>query len=121
MLYITFDSNGKIIGRGSCQEHLFSLVSNTRRPGTYVLRYGVSNYRTQKVIFDDFDDNGQPINPRVVDKTPEEIKTEEIAEEAERKRAEIPHEKQQAHITNEQYQSLLIRLSKLENISKENT
>jgi len=67
---------------------------------------GKANAVTQKVEFDGFDDDGQPINPRVVDKTPEEIEAEKLPM--------IPTEKKQAHITNEQWQSVLGRLDKLE-------
>ena len=96
----------EIIRTGVCSNSSFTLQAGK---GEDIIKQTI-NFNTQKIL-----------NGKIVDKTPEEIKAEEIAKEAERKRAEIPHEKQQAHITNEQYQSLLIRLTKLENISKENT
>jgi hypothetical protein len=61
---------------------------------------------TQEVKFDGFDAAGQPINPRVVDKTPEEIEAE--------KPPEMPEGQRPAFITNEQWQDILNRLTALE-------
>ena len=66
---------------------------------------------TQKVIFDGFDKNGQPVNPRVVDKTPEEIEKDNPLL---LKVVEMPENKRPAHITKEQWQDTLKRLDTLE-------
>jgi len=70
---------------------------------------GTANDVTQRIEFDGLDAKGQPINPRVVDKTPEEIEANNPPEPE-----PIPFKKQLAHITNEQWQGVLKRIDKLE-------
>ena len=94
----------KIIRTGVCSNSSFTLQAGK---GEGIIKQTI-NFNTQKIL-----------NGKIVDKTPADLEAEQ--KETERKKKEIPFEKQQAHITNEQYQSLLIRLTKLENISKENT
>lgn len=74
---------------------------------------GGADDATQKIEFDDFDDDGQPINPRVVNKTPAEIARDNPPE-----LLEMPFKKQPANITKEQLQDVLNRLSKLETKEK---
>lgn len=69
---------------------------------------GKANDVTQKVEFDGFDADGQPVNPRIVDKTPEEIEADKLPEPE-----IIPFEKQPAHITNEQLQEILGSIKEL--------
>jgi len=63
---------------------------------------------TQKVEFDGLDETGQPINPTIVNKTPEEIVADNPPV------PEMPENKRLAHITNEQWQDTLKRLDTLE-------
>lgn len=96
---------GKILRSVSCpstQKHL------QVKDGSFIME-GKADDATQKVEFDGLDDEGQPINPRVIDKTPEEIEVDNPM------LLEIPSEKQPANITNEQLQNVLDRLDKLEN------
>jgi hypothetical protein len=67
---------------------------------------GEANDATQKIEFDGFDERGQPINPRVVNKTPKEIQAG--------KSPEVLFEKRAANITNEQWRDVLHRIDKLE-------
>ena len=103
--FIVFDSQDKILRTGSCQNSTFELQASN--PGEYIME-GVADDATQKVKFDGFDEKGQPINPRVVNKTHEEI------EAAKPKPA--PPKKQKAHVTNEKWQKVMNRLSALEKI-----
>ncbi len=70
---------------------------------------GVADRETQKVIFDGFNKEGQPMNPRIVNQSAEEIETKKKRDIIK----PIPFEKQPAKITNEQWQSVLDRLDKL--------
>lgn len=104
--FIVFNKQEKMLRTGSCMDNNFLLQANKNE---FVME-GKANDRTQKVKFDGPDDEGQPINPRVVDKTPEEI------EEDNPTPPEIPFEKQPAPITNEQLQGILDRLNDLEKV-----
>ncbi len=103
--FIVYDKQGKILRPGFCQDGTFRLQA---KDGEFIME-DIANGATQKIKFDGFDVDGQPINPRVVDKTPEEIEAEKPPEPK-----PIPHDKQIAHIANEQWQDVLDRLKKLE-------
>jgi len=107
MEYIKFNKAGKIIGQGSCQNHLFREQFANLIPEEFGLPSPTNtDEKTQKVTFNGFDDSGWPINPQIINKTPEELEAE--------KPPEIPPEKRLAHITNEQLQTILDRLAALE-------
>jgi len=61
---------------------------------------------TQKIEFDGLNFIGQPINPKVVDKTPAEIALE--------KSPEIPEGEKGKFITKDMWQNVLDRLAELE-------
>ena len=103
-LFTVFNNQKEILRTGSCSKRDFLLQI---QQGEYITE-GFSDTLTQKVEFDGFDDKGQPINPRVVDKTPEEIETDNPTP------PKIPFEKQTANITNKQLQDILNRLNTLE-------
>ena len=102
--FIVYNIKGKILRTGNCQN---STLHSQVKENKFVME-GTANDITQKIEFDGLDVDGQPINPRVVDKTPEEIETDNP------KIKPKPFEKQIAYITNEQYQALLDRLETLE-------
>ena len=102
--YIIYNQDGKIQRTGSCPENVFSLQAMN---GDFVME-GKADDATQKIEFDGFDEEGQPINPKIVDKTPEEIKADNPM------LIVMPFEKRSANITNEQLQNILNRLSTLE-------
>lgn len=103
--FIVYNSNGEILRTGSCPPRDFSLQAGEDE---FVMQ-GTANDITQKVEFDGFDKKGQPINPRIVDKNPEEMERTKIPG-----RKAFSLEKQPANITNKQWQDVLNRLSKLE-------
>jgi len=107
--YIVYSSNKEILRTGICQDSTFYLQAQDE----FVME-GIANDSTQKIEFDGFDADGQPINPRVVDKIPEEIEADNP------KPIEIPVEKQLALITNEQWQDILDRYKNLEKRSAKN-
>jgi len=100
--YIVYNAEGKIQRTGVCSKKDLLKQANEDE---FILE-GTANDVTQKVEFDGFDVDGQPINPRVVDKTPEEIEAE--------KPPEILVGERPVSITNNQWQDVLDRLSKLE-------
>lgn len=67
--YIVYNQAGKIMRTGVCDGYVLYLQAGDRE----FAMEGIANDATQKVKFDGFDEKGQPINPRVVDKTPQEI------------------------------------------------
>lgn len=95
MEYLLYDVKGKILGTGSCQRHMLQAQAKNY-PGSVFVMEGTADSRTQKVV-----DN------KVVNKTSEEIEAERLPE--------IPFEKRQAYVTNEQWQAALKRIEKLEN------
>lgn len=103
--YIVYNQAKKILWTGGCSDKDFSLQA---KDSNFVME-GAANDVTQKIEFDGFDEEGQPINPRVVDKTPEEIETDNPTP------PKISFEKRIAHITNEQWQDVLNKISDLEN------
>ena len=105
--FTVYDKEGKILRTGRCRNVDFLRQAHE---GEFIIR-DVANAATQKVEFDDFDENGQPIDPRIVDKTPEEIERDnpplpEVVE--------LPKGKRLASVTNEQWQNVLKRLDKLD-------
>ena len=104
MNYIVFDNSGTILRTVVCSPAMIGLQISY---GKFVMR-GTANDSTQKIEFDGFDSIGQPVNPRVVDKTPEEIEVDNPIP------PEIPFERKPAHITNEQWQAVQNRISNLE-------
>lgn len=104
MKYIVFNETGEILRNIECSRSMRDIQA---KEGKFVME-GKANDVTQKIEFDGFDVDGQPINPRVVDKTPQEIAEATYTPEP------VPFEKQIAYITNEQWQDVLDRLKKLE-------
>ena len=94
MKYIIYDSAGEIRRVVECAPTLAKIQA---KEGEFILE-GSADDVTQKII-----------NGKIVDKTPEEIEVDKPPESK-----PIPHEKQMAHITNEQWQDVLKRLKKLE-------
>lgn len=103
--YIVFNKLKKILRTGGCGDRDFLLQAKS---GNFVME-GIAKDTIQQVEFDGFDTKGQPINPRVVDKTPAEILTDNPI------LPEIPKGKKPAPITNKQWQDVLNRLEALEN------
>ena len=102
--YIVYNQDKKIQRTGSCPKDVFFLQAM----GDDFVMEGIADDATQKIGFDGFDVDGQPINPRVVDKTDAEILADNPT------LPEILFEKRTAHITNEQLQNILDRLDNLE-------
>ena len=104
MKFILFNKFGKALAAGHCQDAAFSKQAGE---GEFVIE-GIINDVTQKIEFDGLDEDGQPINPRVVDKTPAEVEIDNP------KTKPKPFKDKQAKITNKQLQSILNRLEQLE-------
>jgi len=96
--FIVYNSQGKILRSGTCQDSTFYLQANESE----FVKEGTANDITQKII-------NVGVNGKIIDKTPEEIEAEKPPQPK-----SLPHEKQTAHITNEQWQDVLARLNKLE-------
>jgi len=92
--YIVYDSNGKILRTGICQNIDFELQ---KKDGEFIIE-GRANDALQKIV-----------DGKIVDKTAEEIEAEKPPEPE-----PIPYEQQRANITNKQLQEILARLNKLE-------
>lgn len=104
MKFIVYDKNKKILRTGSCSAQDSFLQA---QDGEFIIE-GIANDATQKVEFDGFDEKGQPINPRVIDKIPDEIEKDSPPE------PRLLKGKQPANITNEQWQDVLKKLDDLE-------
>ena len=102
--FTIYDSEGKILRSGFCTTTSFKKKAGN---GEFIFE-GIGNDVTQKIEFDGFDDNGQPIDPRVVDKTPEEKEENSLPKKVK------SAEQQPASITNKQWQDVLKRLDDLE-------
>ena len=100
MKFIVYNLDEKILRTGKCAVKDFPLQAKN---GKFVME-GIAKDTTQKIKFDGLDDDGQPINPRVVNKTPEEIEADSPV---------VPTGKQLANITNEQWEDVLKRLEAL--------
>lgn len=101
---IVYNKNGEILRAVSCPS---TLRHSQAKKGEFMMK-GIANDATQKVKFNGFDEEGQPINPRVVDKTPEEIEADNLTP------LEISESQRPFHITNEQWQDVLERIKNLE-------
>jgi len=95
--YILYDMDGRIIGTGGCQNKMVQAQARGWPEGTKVIE-GYADSKKHKVI-----------DGKIVDKTTAEIKAD-----AQQEPKPIPFEDQPAHITREQWQSILERLDKLE-------
>jgi len=102
--FVVFDSIGKILRHGNCQDSTFERQA---KEGEFVME-GQANDVTQKVEFDGLDENDQPINPRIIDKTPQEIEAEKP------KPVEIPETERPMVVTKGQLESILKRIAALE-------
>lgn len=102
--FIIFNAQGKVLRSGSGQNSCFELQAND---GEFVFEGEVKDM-TQKIKFDGFDEKGKPINPRIINKTSEEIEIDNP------KTKPKPFKKQKANITNEQLEDILKRLEQLE-------
>jgi len=100
------ETKGQILRHGNCQDCTFKRQA---KEGEFVIS-GTANDVTQKVIFDGLDENGKPINPRVIDKTVEEMKISNLRLPI----IEIPEEQKPANITKGQWQQVLNRLAALD-------
>ena len=101
--FIVYDAIGKILRTGICPKSVLQVQATG--PTEFVIE-GEADDAVDKIEIEEFDDKGKPIKVRIKKKTPEEI-------EAERP-PEVPFKKQQANITNEQYEDLLKRIAELE-------
>ncbi len=104
MNYVVYNITGEILRTVQCSIKSSFLQA---KDGEFITE-GVANDVTQKIEFDGLDEKGQPVNPRVVDKTPQEIETDNPPI------PEVPHGRRPAHVTNAQWQDVLKRLDKLE-------
>jgi len=104
MKYIIYSKTGEILRVVECHP---TLADKQVKKDTFIME-GNANDATQKVEFDGFDVEGQPVNPRVVDKTLEEIEADNPLI------PEIPKSQMQIYITNEQWWDIQDRLSNLE-------
>ena len=104
MNYIVYDNTGIILRQVQCHQDFADMQAKENE----LIIEGTANDVTQKIKFDGLDDKKQPVNPRVVDKTPAEIEADNPAP------IPLSLKKQPAHITNEQWQGILNRLDNLE-------
>lgn len=104
--FIIFNSKSEILRTGNCPDSVFE---NQAQKEEFVIE-GKANDVTQKIIFDGLDENGLPINPRVVNKTPEEIELNTPKPIT----IPLPPERLPANITNEQWIELSKRVDLLE-------
>lgn len=108
MNYIVFNKIGGILKTIICSPTMVKIQVKDK-DNEFIMK-GTAKDITQKIKFDGFDEKGQPINPRVVDKTIEEIEVEKQVPPP-----KIPKNKKPAYITNEQWQDVRDRLEVLEN------
>ena len=92
--YTVYNSSGKILRSGTCPDNFFLLQAEK---GEFVME-GLANDSKHKIV-----------SGKIADKTPQEIAAGKPPEPK-----PIPPEKLPAHIDNEQWQSVLGRLDKLE-------
>lgn len=103
--FVVYNKQKEILRTGVCQNNTFDLQA---KKNEFVMEDSANDV-TQKVEFDGFDEKGQPIDPRVVNKTPAEIEKDNPTP------PEIPIGQRPASITNEQWQAIQDRLENLEN------
>lgn len=118
MVYTTYDSNGKILGGGSCIPSVFATYKCRlfETCNNFALSDN-SNYETQKIVFDGFDEEGQPINPQIVDMSVNEIEAKALADVP---TTTCPCEEHQVRITERQLQAIVNRITALEKKEKKN-
>ena len=104
MSYIIYNEAGEILRVVQCSPAMSKIQP---KEGEFIME-GTANGVTQKIKFDGLDVNDQPINPRVVNKTKEEIKRENPTI------PKVPKSQKPAYITNKQWQDVLKRIDKLE-------
>ena len=104
MKVIVYNKAGELLRQVSCPSNL---RHSQAKEGEFAMK-GTANDTTQKVEFDGFDSDGQPVNPRIVNKTQAEIEAAIPAD--------VPVGKRSARITNEDWQTILDRLDALESI-----
>jgi len=95
--YVEYVDDGTIIKFGVCSEKTFNEMGKSK------------NVLSVSVLSNDLDRNCRIINGKIKSKTPEEIEASKPPI-----LLPTPFEQQQARITNEQYQSMLDRLTNLE-------
>ena len=91
--FIVYNTQGKILRTGTCQNKCFSL--QVLNPGESVLE-GKADDMSQKIVGD-----------KVVDKIEEDLSKE-------KKQKKTPKTLQKKHVTNEMWQNILNRLKALE-------
>ena len=69
MSYIIYNKESEILRVVQCSKAMSKIQA---KEGEFMIE-GEANDVTQEVEFDGFDEKGQPVNPRVVDKIPEEV------------------------------------------------
>lgn len=106
MNYPIYNKTGKILRVVTCSKAMSKIQA---KEDEFIME-GAANDSTQKVEFDGFNEKGRPINPRIVDKPPEEIEAEKPSEPSKL----IKRIKQSAYITKEQWEDVLKRLDDLE-------
>lgn len=72
MKYIIFNVVHEILRTVQCPP---AFAKTQKHEGEFIMR-GEADDVTQKIEFDSLNIKGQPVNPRVVDKTPEELTIE---------------------------------------------
>ena len=92
MHFIVYNTNGKILRTGSCQDHM---LKKQARINEFVIE-GKADDAKQKIV-----------NGKVADKTQAEIDTN--------KPKPIPEDDMPAHITNKQWRNMQDRITQLEN------
>lgn len=96
--FIVYNKSGKILRSGKCQEMDFLRQAQENE----FVTEGKANDIIQKIQFDT-DKSKEPINPRIIDKKPDEIES-----------IEIPEEEQTIPIKRKVLKSILDRLDRLE-------
>lgn len=103
--FIVYNENKVILRTGSAP---LGMVNMQAGDGEFVI-VGTAADKTQKMEFDGLDESGRPINPRLVDKTPEEIERDNPTP------PEIPDEDRPAQMTKKDLAKLMKRVDDLEN------
>lgn len=104
MNYIVYNITGKILRTVQCSPASSILQA---KDGEFIAE-GMANDVTQKIEFNGLDEKGQPVNPRVIDKTPQEIETDNPLI------PEISKSKRPVIITNGQWDDIMARIESLE-------
>ena len=103
--YIVYSlATKRILRQGICPAHLLALQAQASE----IAIKGTADDRTQKIEHDGLDKDGRPINPRIANKTPEEIIADNPPAPV------IPEEDKRANMTNKDVDAILARLDVLE-------